>query len=127
MSTVTETATSSIPPASGAKLDVQAVRCDFPILSRTLNGHPLVYLDNAASTQRPNPVIDAIGCLYRENYANIHRGVHALSQISTRLYEESREKVRAFLNASARQEIIFTRGTTESINLVAQSWGRTNL
>jgi cysteine desulfurase/selenocysteine lyase len=124
---IAETTESSTRPTGGSNLDVQAIRREFPILSRELNGHPLVYLDNAASTQRPACVIDAVSDLYRHDYANIHRGVHTLSQISTRLYEDAREKVRSFLNASEQREIIFTRGTTESINLVAQSWGRANL
>ena len=100
---------------------------DFPILSRTIHGHRLVYLDNAASTQKPRQVIDAIRRVYEESYANIHRGVHTLSQEATQLYEDSREKARLLLNAASTREIIFTRGTTEGINLVAQSWGRENL
>jgi cysteine desulfurase/selenocysteine lyase len=101
---------------------------DFPILSRPLrDGRRLVYLDNAATTQKPSSVIDAERDFYRESNANIHRGVHWLSQHATDLHEDSRERVRAFLNAAHAGEIVFTRGTTESINLVAQSWGRRNL
>src|SRR5690606_159151 len=100
---------------------------DFPILGRTVHGRRLVYLDNGATTQKPNVVIDAEARVYRESNANIHRGVHWLSQHSTDLYDASRERVRRFLNAQHVAEIVFTRGTTEAINLVAASWGRRNL
>jgi cysteine desulfurase/selenocysteine lyase len=100
---------------------------DFPILSRPLRGKRLVYLDNAATTQKPEAVIEAERAFYRESNANIHRGVHWLSQHATDLYEQTRERVRGFLNAAHADEIVFTRGTTEAINLVAQSWGRQNL
>ena len=101
---------------------------DFPILSRPLRGGKrLVYLDNAATTQKPGPVIEAERNFYRESNANIHRGVHWLSQHATDLHEHARERVRAFIDAAFADEIVFTRGTTESINLVAQSWGRVNL
>jgi cysteine desulfurase/selenocysteine lyase len=104
--------------------DVQAVRRDFPILSRTVHGKPLVYLDNAASTQKPRTVIDAERVLYEEYYANIHRGVHQLSVQATDAYEAARAKVQRFLGAAHSKEIIFVRGVTEAINLVAQSFGR---
>ena len=104
--------------------DVDLIRSDFPILGRTIHGKPLVYLDNAASTQRPRQVIDAVGELYASHYANIHRGVHQLSQEASRLYEDARGAVRGFINASCMHEVVFTRGTTESINLVAQSYAR---
>jgi cysteine desulfurase/selenocysteine lyase len=107
--------------------DVERVRADFPILQTTVNGKPLVYLDNAATTQKPRAVIDAIVRYYETQNANIHRGVYQLSQTATDLYEGTREKVRAFINAGEVAEIIFTRGTTEGINLVASSWGRTHL
>jgi cysteine desulfurase/selenocysteine lyase len=97
---------------------------DFPILSRAIKGRRLVYLDNGATTQKPASVIRAESRYYEESNANIHRGVHWLSQHSTDLYEQGRERVRAFLNATRSEEIVFTRGTTESINLVAGSWGR---
>lgn len=104
-------------------LDIDRIRQQFPILHRPMHGKPLVYLDNAASVQKPQAVIDAVSDCYSTYYANIHRGVHYLSERTTVVYEEAREKVRAFLNAASLQEIIFTRGTTESINLVASSFG----
>jgi cysteine desulfurase/selenocysteine lyase len=97
-------------------------RADFPILDQTVNGYPLVYLDNAASTQRPAAVIDEIGRYYRHDHANVHRGLHALSNRATTLYENARQSVAKYLNAEHAESIIFTRGTTESINLVASSW-----
>ncbi len=110
--------------AGGALLDVAG---DFPILSRPVHGRRLVYLDNGATTQKPAAVIDAEARFYRESNANIHRGVHWLSQHATELYDEARRAVQRFINAAAEDEIIFTRGTTEAINLVAWSWGRQNL
>ena len=106
-------------------LDVTAIRRDFPILARTVRGSPLSYLDNAASSQRPRAVIDAMSRYYEQSHANVHRGVHWLSQEATDLFEGAREKVRRFINARSTKEIIFVRGTTEAINLVAQSYGRT--
>jgi len=106
-------------------LDVTAIRRDFPILERTVRGNPLSYLDNAASSQRPRAVIDAMSRYYEQSHANVHRGVHWLSQEATDLFEGAREKVRRFINARSTKEIIFVRGTTEAINLVAQSYGRT--
>ena len=100
---------------------------DFPILSRPVRGKRLTYLDNAATTHKPERVIEAESAFYRESNANIHRGVHWLSQHATDLYEGARERVRGFLNAARADEIVFTRGTTEAINLVAFSWGRANL
>ena len=108
-------------------LDVQRVRADFPALHQTVHGRPLVYLDNAATTQKPRQVIEALDRYYRSDNANVHRGVHALSERATAAYEAAREKVREFLNARWAQEIVFVRGTTEGINLVAQSWGCRNL
>ncbi|KAA0911625.1 cysteine desulfurase [Pusillimonas sp. ANT_WB101] len=102
-------------------------RADFPILARPIKGKQLVYLDNGATTQKPNVVIRAILDYYEQSNANIHRGVHWLSQHSTDLYEQGRERVRSLLNAARPEEIVFTRGTTEAINLVANSWGRANL
>lgn len=107
--------------------DVQAVRREFPVLARTVHGRPLCYLDNGASAQRPLAVIDAVDEYERHHHANIHRGVHTLSQEATALYEGARDRVAEFLNARSRQEIIFVRGTTEAINLVAQSYGRSTL
>jgi cysteine desulfurase/selenocysteine lyase len=108
-------------------LDVARVRADFPVLARKVNGHPLVYLDNAASSQQPAAVIDAVAGYARAHHANVHRGVHTLSQEATALYEAAREKARKFLNARSVAEIVFVRGTTEAINLVAQSYGRPRL
>ncbi len=106
----------------------ESLRNDFPILSNdVLTGHPLIFLDNAASTQRPAQVIDTIRNVYEHDYANVHRGIHTLSERSTELYEEAREKVRSLLNAKHAHEVIFTPGTTASINLVARSWGVANL
>jgi cysteine desulfurase/selenocysteine lyase len=110
-----------------ASLDVDRLRADFPILHTTANGHPLVYLDNAATTQKPRAVIDALVRYYETQNANIHRGVYSLSQTATNAFEAARETVRKFLNAKDAAEILFTRGTTEGINLVAASWGRANL
>jgi cysteine desulfurase/selenocysteine lyase len=119
--------------AVASPLDVERLRADFPILSTVLHataekpGVPLVYLDNAASTQRPRQVIQSIVDVYERHYANVHRGIHWLSDQSTDLFEEARGKVRSFTGASEPEEIIFTHGTTESINLVARSWGDANL
>jgi len=107
-----------------APLDVARIRADFPVLSRKVNGHPLAYLDNAASSQQPAAVIDAVADYARAHHANVHRGVHTLSQEATALYEGAREKARQFIHAASPAEIIFVRGTTEAINLVAQSHGR---
>ncbi len=108
--------------------DVARLRADFPILARTVRGgKPLVYLDNAATTQKPQPVLDALMHFYRDQNANVHRGVHELSERATAAFEGAREKVRRFLNAAEPREIIFTRNATEAINLVAQTWGRRNL
>ena len=104
--------------------DVEAVRRDFPILDQQIRGKPLAFLDNAASSQRPQSVIDAISRYYEHDHANVHRGVHTLSQRATDAFEGARDRVRHFINAASSREIIFTRGTTEAINLVAQSYGR---
>lgn len=107
--------------------DATRVRADFPALHQEVHGKPLVYLDSAATALKPQSVIDAVADVYARDCANIHRAVHLLSQRATARYERSRDKVRRFLNAASKTEIIFTRGTTEAINLVAQSWGRTHL
>ena len=104
--------------------DPVRIRADFPILQQTINGQPLVYLDNAATGQKPQAVIDALVHYYANENSNVHRGVHTLSQRATDAYEGAREKARQLLNAAADREIIFVRGTTEGINLVAQTWGR---
>jgi cysteine desulfurase / selenocysteine lyase len=109
-------------------LDPLVLREDFPILSMLVHGDkPLVFLDNAASTQRPKQVIGAVSQAYEQSYANVHRGIHWMSEAATDLYEHAREKVRAFINARSVEEIIFTQGTTASINTVARSWGDANL
>ena len=104
--------------------DVEAIRKDFPILHRQVHGKPLVYLDNAATSQKPQVVIDAVSRLYAEEYASVHRGVHYLSERATAAYEGARETARRFINAADTREIIFVRGTTEGINLVASSFGK---
>ena len=103
--------------------DLSALRADFPILDQTVHGHPLVYLDNAATSQKPRAVIDALVRYYERDNANVHRGIHELSNRSTNAFEAARERTRKFLNARSTEEIIFTRGTTEGINLVANAWG----
>jgi cysteine desulfurase/selenocysteine lyase len=108
-------------------LDLAAIRRDFPILRQRVHDHPLVYLDNAASSQKPQAVIDAERDVYESYYANIHRGVHQLSVRSTDAYEDVRRKAQRFLNAAQAKEIVFTRGTTEAINLVAATYGRRNV
>jgi cysteine desulfurase/selenocysteine lyase len=108
-------------------LATSAIRADFPILDQDVNGHALAYLDNAASSQRPRQVIDAVADYYLHDHANVHRGVHQLSQRATEAFEGARSKLRAFINAASDREIIWTRGTTESINLVAQAWARPRL
>jgi len=108
-------------------LDVNAIRSQFPILGEKVHGKSLVYLDNAATTQKPLSVINRIDAFYKETNANIHRGAHHLANISTEYFENTRELTRAFLNAREIAEIIFTSGTTDSINLVAQTWGRQNI
>jgi cysteine desulfurase/selenocysteine lyase len=113
--------------ADAGPIDAEAVRRDFPILAREVNGKPLCYLDNAASSQRPRAVIDAIARYYETSHANVHRGVHRLSQEATDLFEASRETLRGFVNARSTREIVFVRGTTEAINLVAQSYARPRL
>jgi cysteine desulfurase/selenocysteine lyase len=110
-----------------AIIDVELIRSEFPILSRKVNGHPLVYLDNGASSQKPQSVISAINKYYTYENSNIHRGVHTLSQEATTAYEESRITVQKFINAKHSHEIIFTEGTTESINLIATSFGKKHL
>ncbi len=114
--------TDKLPSASS--LDVEAIRRDFPILHQEINGYPLAYLDSAASTQRPAQVIDAISNYYRHDHANVHRGVHTLSHRATDIYEGARESVRSFINARSTREIVFTRGATEAINLVAATLGQ---
>jgi cysteine desulfurase/selenocysteine lyase len=121
------------PPLSAAEsslatsFDVSTVRRDFHALDQTVHGHPLVYLDNAATTQKPRSVVESLRHFYEADCANIHRGIHELSERATAAYEDARIKVRQFINASKREEIVFVRGTTEAINLVATTWGRKNV
>ena len=112
------------PLATPAPYDVMKVRADFPILAREVHGKPLVYLDSAASAQKPQQVIDAHTRVYCHEYANVHRGAYYLSETATAAYEEAREKVRGFINAARVSEVVFTKGATEAINLVAATWGR---
>lgn len=121
---------SGINTASSIKtssLDVEKIRQDFPLLHQEVNGKPLAYLDNAATSQKPTQVIEALDKYYQEDNANIHRGVHTLSERATIDYEQARGKVRSFINANSEKEIIFVRGATEGINLIAQSYGRNKL
>ena len=118
---------SSPAEASAPALDVERIRDDFPILHRLVRGRPLVYLDSAATTQKPRAVLDALARYYAHGNANIHRGVYVLSEEATAAYDAARAKVQRFLNAAASREIIFTRNATEGINLVAQSFGRRNV
>ena len=117
----------TVPGVISAAFDVDRIREDFPVLKQRIHGKPLVYLDSAATAQKPFAVIDAIRKFHEVDCANIHRGVHELSQRSTAAYEETRSKAKRFLNARAKNELIFVRGTTEGINLVASSWGRKNV
>src|SRR5947209_16091990 len=110
-----------------AALDVERIRKDFPVLEQEVRGKPLVYLDSAATSQKPRAVIDAVSRYYEQDNANVHRGVHLLSERATQAYEAAREKVQRFLNAAHAHEIVFVRGTTEAINLVAQTFGRARI
>ena len=112
---------------SAVDFDVHRIRKDFPILYQKAYGKPLIYFDNAATSQKPQVVIDALVKYYSEYNANIHRGVHYLSGRASQAYDETRIKVQKFINAESEKEIVFTRGTTEAINLVASSWGRENI
>ena len=111
------------PAVSNGSYDVDRIREDFPVLAMQVYGKPLVYLDNAASAQKPKAVLDRIQQAYTSEYANVHRGLHYLANAATEAYEGAREKVRAFLNAPRPEEIIFTRNATEAINLVADTFG----
>jgi cysteine desulfurase/selenocysteine lyase len=117
----------ALPSRPAVQFDPERARADFPILRQKIHGRPLVYLDNAATSQKPQRVIDAISNFYSTTNANVHRGVHALSERATEQFELAREKVRAFINAPRVEDIVFVRGTTEAINLVAQSFGRSRL
>src|SRR3972149_10032230 len=106
--------------------NIAKIRSDFPILKRKIYNHDLVYFDNAATSQKPKQVVAAISDYYENHNANVHRGVHKLSEEATQMYEEARKKVADFINGGDKRQIIFTRNATESINLVAYSWGRAN-
>src|SRR5213595_1924748 len=108
---------------AGGSVDWKAIREDFPILHERAHGHPLIYFDSAATSQKPRPVIDALRHYYEHENANVHRGLHELSTRATEAYERSRKSVASYIGAASADEIVFTRGTTESINLVAQAWG----
>jgi cysteine desulfurase/selenocysteine lyase len=126
--TVTTSSGQQVVPVDSTKLLPAALREDFPILEQTVHGNrPLVFLDNAASTQRPRQVIEVLRRVYERDYANVHRGIHTLSERSTEQYEEAREKVQAFVGARNAREVIFTSGSTAGINLVARSWGDANV
>lgn len=122
MTQAVSTQTMASPP-----VDQSGWRADFPILQRKIHDMPLIYLDSAASTQKPQRVLDAMTSFYAQHNSNVHRGIHTLSEEATTAYEAARDKVTSFINASSRQEVVFTRNTTESINLLAQSWARANL
>src|SRR5215467_864966 len=109
--------------AVSSRIDWPAIREDFPILRERVNGHPLIYFDSAASSQKPAPVLNVVRSYYEHENANVHRGLHTLSARATEHYEKSRQRVADFIGAKSADEIVFTRGTTESINLVAQAWG----
>ncbi|MBZ0164241.1 MAG: aminotransferase class V-fold PLP-dependent enzyme, partial [Notoacmeibacter sp.] len=112
------------PKPTASPLNIAAIRDEFPILQREINGQPLVYLDNAASAQKPEFVIESVAGVYRSYYANVHRGLHTLANESTEAFELARDDVRRFINAARAEEIVFTRGSTEAINLVAHSFGQ---
>ena len=109
------------------RVDFAVIRKDFPIFERTMNGKPLVYLDNTATTQKPLVVLQALDHYYRNYNSNIHRGVYAIAEEATQRYEAVRGKIARLLNARSPKEIVFTRGTTESVNLIANAWGRKNV
>jgi hypothetical protein len=113
--------------ALSSPLDVERIRADFPLLSRSVHGKPIVYLDSAATSQKPTAVLDAMDTYYRTINSNVHRGVYQIAEQATNELEAAREKVRAFINASSTAEVIFTKNATESLNLIVQSWGRANL
>jgi cysteine desulfurase / selenocysteine lyase len=117
----------SAPPSAPPALDVERLRRDFPILTQEVNGRPIAYLDNAATSQKPLQVLDALDRYYREGNANVHRGMHELSRRATTAYEAARERVARWIGAGSSAEVVWTRGTTEAINLVASSWGGANL
>ena len=124
---MSDAARTPVRPAEPAAFDVETMRREFPVLARRVHGHPLAYLDNGASSQAPRRVIEAVDDYARSHHANVHRGVHTLSEEATARYEGARDRVARWLNAASRTEIVFTRGTTEAVNLVAQSYARPQL
>ncbi|MEK9971048.1 MAG: aminotransferase class V-fold PLP-dependent enzyme, partial [Ferrovibrio sp.] len=118
---------SALPKQFASGFDVERVRADFPILSEKVHGKPLVFLDSGASAQKPRQVIEAMTRMYEHTYANVHRGIYQLSQLATDEYEKAREKIAHFIGTQDTREIVFTRNATESVNLVAHSWGWKNL
>src|SRR5258705_9693060 len=121
------TATTLSSSPSSEKADFLKLRADFPILDQKVHGHPLIYFDNAATSQKPRAVLDALRHYYERDNANVHRGIHELSNRGTAAFEAARSRTARFINARSADEIVFTRGTTEGINLVAHSWGTNNL
>src|SRR5438445_818634 len=121
---ITDTA---IPRQPKKIIDWPALRADFPILDQKVHGQPLIYFDNAATTQKPRPLLDTLRRYYEHDNANVHRGIHELSNRATAAFEAARARVAAFINARSADEIVFTRGTTEGINLVAAAWGSKNI
>src|SRR5438477_3838767 len=117
----------TIPAAPQNRIDWESLRSDFPILQQQVHGQPLIYFDNAATSQKPRMVLDALRNYYERDNANVHRGIHELSNRATAAYEAARARAGRFINARKADEIVFTRGTTESINLVAAAWGPKNL
>src|SRR5438552_6580931 len=113
--------------SAGTKLDARTLRADFPIFEQEIHGKPLAFRDSAASSQKPRQVLDAMTHFYETSYANVHRGVYELAERATKGLEDAREKVRAFVNAPSAREIVFVRNATEALNLVAYSWGLSNL
>src|SRR5216110_3957952 len=121
---ITET---TIPARKKKMINWESLRADFPILDQKVHGHPLIYFDNAATSQKPRVVLDALRRYYERDNANVHRGIHELSNRATAAFEAARGRAAKFINARSADEIVFTRGTTEGINLVANSWGMQNL
>src|SRR5947209_8996058 len=117
----------AIPKQTEAPPDWSALRADFPVLDQEVHGQPLIYFDNAATTQKPRPVIDTLRHYYERDNANVHRGIHELSNRATAAFEAARARAAKFINARSAEEIVFTRGTTEGINLVASAWGASRL
>src|SRR5438552_18136250 len=121
------TTEATIPVSRKKMIDWESLRADFPLLDQQVHGHPLLYFDNAATSQKPRVVLDALRRYYERDNANVHRGIHELSNRATAAFEAGRSRTARFINARSADEIVFTRGTTEGINLVAHSWGAKNL